>query len=218
MYGYKKVTEKDELSGSTQEVCLRNLHHYHHHHPHFHHHHHHLPDHHHHHHPLPPRLPSPLHVLPALNKNPVRWFYFLFLSSVPPQVSFLFIPLFYSVYFFDNCLTNGDLTICLVHQKKSLWNHIINWFFLRPPWLHSLIKSRQVLLNRSAVPVLLCVMFCVQSLLLLVCPKSTMLQHYCSYEQKIWNNLFILSSFGGVSAAVAASWLTQSALQPAAVS
>lgn len=47
-----KVRGRDELSGSTQEVFHRPLHH-------------HL------HHPLPLHPPSPLHGLPALHKNPV---------------------------------------------------------------------------------------------------------------------------------------------------
>lgn len=92
MCGCEKVRGKDELSGSTQEVYHRILHHHLHHH---HHHHHHL----HHHPPLPLRLPSPLHVLPALNKNPVGLFHFLFCFFCFScfQASFLLIASFHLV-------------------------------------------------------------------------------------------------------------------------
>lgn len=107
----EKVMEKDELSGSTQIVYQRNPHHYHHHHHHLHNHHHH----HHHYHPLPLLLPSPLHVLPALNRTPVGLF------------NFLFVCLFFC--FFHNLLFSGQFSFnCIIlfssgHSSYSSDNH-----------------------------------------------------------------------------------------------
>lgn len=72
--GCEKVAGKDELSGSIQEVCRRNLCHYHHHH--------HCHHHHHRHHHLLLLLLSVLRVPLALKSHVCLFFLFFFLPSI----------------------------------------------------------------------------------------------------------------------------------------
>lgn len=160
MYGCEKVMEKDELSGSTQEVCHRNLHHYHHHHPH-----------HHHHHPLLLRLPSLLHILPALNKNPVGLFHFLFLfcffcNNSYFQVTFLLIASFCFVRETRVTASTRRREVKSAMELRYLVLRYHNFFISSDSFLYS--KRKRVFLKLLILPYCKknCVMFCVQSLLL----------------------------------------------------
>lgn len=96
VYGCEKVMEK-ELFGSTQEAYHRIVPHYHHH----------L------HHPL--SLPSHLNILPALIKNPVGLFNFLFCFFFLLFSAHCYFPRFYVV----QGVMSAHFILCFLYQKES---------------------------------------------------------------------------------------------------